>query len=446
MSNNVSLPERVITNIFQKIDNNKDDIIDFLAKLIKYRTPSQDPKDAYYQPEIKKCFSFLEETLTYMGFKTDMWNTKPMSFSEHPVLFGTLKGIGNGKSLAFNGHADVVPVGDPNKWHHDPWKGEVIDGKIWGRGACDMKGGVTAMVYAVNIINDCGYKLRGDVFFHIVSDEEVVGFGSRECAMREPSPDFLIVTEPTTLDLYPVVGGVEHFRIEIEGKEEHAGKRYATIYPQSEDTAYGVNAIEKGVKIVKALQELEYNWALTKKHPLFPPGFKNILPGIFIAGPGGGKDGQLNIISNPATTPNYCSIEYNTFYYPNETAKEIKQEIENYLLDICKYDPWLKDHPPKITWSIRDVSLPTFSTDADHKAITLLKDTLHYLGHKPKIKGPTYVCDISWYASKKIPGVLFGPGEITHAHSPDEFLDIAELLESIKTLALFLLEWCGFEE
>jgi acetylornithine deacetylase len=115
------------------------------------------------------------------------------------------------------------------------------------------------------------------------------------------------------------------------------------------------------------------------------------------------------------------------------------------VLDICKHDPWLKDHPPKITWSIRDVSLPTFNTDVDHKGITLLKDILNNQGYNPKVKGPTYVCDISWYSQKNTPGVLFGPGKITNAHSIDECLDITEFIESIKALALFILSWCGFE-
>ena len=130
----------------------------------------------------------MEKTFDKMGLERKKWLSKPMTFTEHPVLFGTLKGIGGGSSIAFNGHVDVVPVGDLSTWSHDPWSAAISDGKIWGRGTADMKSGVSAMIQALNIIQKCGFELRGDVFFHIVTDEEVVGFGSRQCAEKFPRP------------------------------------------------------------------------------------------------------------------------------------------------------------------------------------------------------------------------------------------------------------------
>ena len=382
-----------------------------------------------------------------MGLQRIKWLAKPMTFSEHPVLFGALKGIGRGSSIALNGHVDVVPVGDLSSWSHDPWSGVTSEGKLWGRGTADMKSGVSAMIQALGIIQKCGFELRGDVFFHIVTDEEVVGFGSRQCAEKFPRPDFVIVTEPTNLNIVPVLGGLEHLRIEIKGVESHAGKRFASIYPQKKDKRdSGINAIEKGIKIIKTLQELEKEWAISKQHPLLPPGFNTILPGYIAGGPGGGKDGRLNMISNPGTTPSYCAIEYNIWYYPDETLEEIKSEIEDCISSLCKYDSWLKNNPPKLTWNLRNVSFPPTNTNPDHQAINILKENCVNLSCRTKIEGATYASDLSWYAEKGIPGAIFGPGDISQAHSPDEFVTIDNYLKSVAILALTILGWCGYKE
>lgn len=439
------LSAEIVQKISQQVDASSDRIMAFLARLVQFRTASQDPQDLYFPTEIKACHAFLAEQLTAMGFGLESWLATPMTFAEHPVLVGTLKGSGGGPSMALNGHVDVVPTGDTSAWQHDPFGGEISGGKLWGRGACDMKGGVAAMIQAVQIIQQCGLRLKGDVQVHVVSDEEVVGFGSRQCAERVPQPDFVLVTEPTRLNILPVEGGLEHMRIEIEGREEHAGRRYSSTYPRAGDPGHGVNAVEKGLKIVQALQELERNWALSKSHPLLPAGFNTLLPGIFIGGPGGGKDGQLNIITNPGTTPNYCAIEYNIWYYPQETLDEIKRDIEGYVQALAQYDPWLKAHPPKFTWCLRNISFPPANTDPDHPAVRGLQTALHAIGHTPTIEGFNAAADLAWYAAKGIPGVIFGPGDLAQAHSPNEFIPVNDMLIATKAIALALLAWCGYE-
>ena len=441
-----ALPDSVIDRVSREVENSKDQILEFLSTLIRFRTPSQDPADKHFREDIQKLHSCIGEALREVGFGLDSWLAPPMSFDEHPVLVGKLPGAGEGPSIALNGHVDVVPTGDTSAWQHEAWGGEVSDGKVWGRGACDVKGGVASLVQAVRVLHDCGLRPKGDVFTHFVSDEEVVGFGSRECAAKAERPDFVIVTEPTELDVIPVEGGLEHVRIEIAGNEEHVGRRYASIYPRDEGQGHGVNAVEKGVKIVQALQELERCWGLYKSHPLLPAGFNTIMPGIFIGGPGGGKDGNLNLISNPGTTPNYCSIEINIWYYPQEKLEDIKREIEGCVMAVAEYDPWLKEHPPRFTWCLRNISFPPANTDADHEVVRHLVNSLKALGHPPQIKGFSAAADLAWYAERGIPGVIFGPGSIAQAHSPDEFVSVEDLLTATKAVALTVLAWCGYEE
>ena len=446
MSATNTLPLPIIERVTGQVNRSETEILRFLQDLVRFKTPSQDPENQKFPEGIRGIHAHIGEFLERHSFSLDSWLAPPMSFDEHPILVGTLRGSGGGNSIALNGHVDVTPTGDTSAWDHDPWSGDLQDGKVWGRGTCDMKGGVTAMIYAVKILQDCGFRLKGDVFVHIVSDEEVVGFGSRECAEKAERPDFLIVTEPTRLDVLPVEGGLEHMRIEISGREEHAGRRFASIYPQDVDKGHGANAVEKGLKIVQALQELERSWSVSKSHPLLPPGFNTLLPGILIGGPGGGQDGKLNIHSNPGTTPNYCSIEYNIWYYPHEHFEDIKRDVEACVMAVAKHDPWLKDNPPTFTWHLRNISFPPANTDPEHPGVKHLEGFLEYLGHSPQVKGFTAAADLAWYAEKGIPGIIFGPGDIANAHSPNEFVPISDMLDTTKAMALTLLAWCGYEE
>ena len=446
MPENNSLPHPILERVTRQVEKSETEIIGFLQDLVRYKTPSQDPEDLNFPEEIRSIHSHISEFLESQSFSLDSWLAPPMSFDEHPVLVGTLKGSGGGNSIALNGHVDVTPTGDTSAWNHDPWSANIEDHKVWGRGTCDMKGGVTAMMFAVKILKDCGFRLKGDVFVHIVSDEEVVGFGSRECADKAERPDFLIVTEPTRLDILPVEGGLEHMRIEISGREEHAGRRFSSIYPTDTEPGHGANAVEKGLKIVHALQELERNWSISKSHPLLPPGFNTLLPGIFIGGPGGGEDGRLRMHSNPGTTPNYCSIEYNIWYYPHESFDDIKRDVEACVMAVASHDPWLKDNPPKFTWNLRNISFPPANTDPAHPGVKFLEEFLRHLGHAPQIKGFTAAADLAWYAEKGIPGIIFGPGDIANAHSPNEFVPVSDMLDATKAIALTLLAWCGYDE
>src|SRR5262249_47666828 len=178
-----------------------------------------------------------------------------------------------------------------------------------------------------------------------------------------------VSVEPTELAIRFVEGGLVHFRIEVEGVEAHASTRYLSVHAGGKQGG-GVNAIEKMIKIIAALQELEREWAIQKSHPAMPPGYDTLLPGIIVGGPGGGKDGRLSLFSNAGTTPNYCSIEYGMWFYPQETLADVKAEVEGFVTDICRSDSWLREHPPKFTWSLGHIYFPPINTPLDHAAVT----------------------------------------------------------------------------
>ena len=309
-----------------------------------------------------------------------------------------------------------------------------------------MKGGVAAGIYAAKGIIDAGFGLDGDLWFHIVADEEVVGTSTRHLAVVSPPVDAVINAEPTELRIMPVEGGLVHFRIEIEGKESHAGNRYKSVHAGGHGESGGVNAIEKMMMIIRRLQELEKEWAIYRQHPLLPPGFNTILPGVIVGGPGGGSDGRLNLVSNPGTTPNYCSVDFNLWYLPGETLDEIQHEIETVVGAVSAGDLWLREHPPTFTWKLRNIWFPPVDTPVDHPFIQSISGVMTGLGFSPTIEAFTAASELAWYAEEGMNGTIFGPGSIAQAHGVDEFVRIDELVNSCRVMALTIAEWCGLSE
>jgi acetylornithine deacetylase len=277
----------------------------------------------------------------------------------------------------------------------------------------------------------------------VVSDEEVVGFSTRRLIRKLPRVDAVIDAEPTDLKIMPVEGGLIHFRMEFEGRESHAGNRYMSVHAGGHGDRAGINAIEKAIKVVVGLQELERQWGNLRGHPMLPPGFNTLLPGMISGGPGGGHDGQINLIANPGTSPNYCSVEYNVWYLPQETFEEIRDEIEGFVHDLCRTDPWLREHPPRFTWKLRNIFFPPVDTPPDHPFIQALGGSLDDLGLPRTVEAFTAASELAWYAEQGIDGSIFGPGRIAQAHSPNEYVEVEQLISACKVMALTAARWCN---
>jgi acetylornithine deacetylase/succinyl-diaminopimelate desuccinylase family protein len=424
--------------IVAAVDGLRDELVALLRALVSCRTDSQSEGNVEFAPEAMRCQDAVEERLASIGMEVHRWTEEP----RYPVVAGRFAGRGGGRSMAINGHVDVVPVGDASAWTHDPWGGEVADGKLWGRGATDMKGGVAAGIVAVEALRRAGVALAGDLWVHVVSDEEVVGWGTRRLIERLPRVDAVIDAEPTDLKIMPVEGGLIHFRMEFGGRESHAGNRYMSVHAGGLGDRAGINAIEKAIKVIVALQELERQWGNLRGHPMLPPGFNTLLPGVISGGPGGGHDGQINLVSNPGTAPNYCSVEYNVWYLPQESFEEIRDEIESYVADVCRTDPWLREHPPVFTWKLRNVFFPPVDTSPDHPFIQALAGSLESLGLPKRVEAFTAASELAWYAERGIPGSIFGPGRIAQAHSPNEYVEVEQLVAACKAIALTAAAWC----
>ena len=413
-----------------------------LRDLIAFRTESQAKEAVHFPDEARRCTGYVADFLAALGFEIDGWDVGPSAtFPAHPLVVARLPGAGKGRSLAFNAHVDVVPVGARSSWSQDPFGGQVVDGRLYGRGATDMKGGLAAAMWAVKTALGQGLEPRGDVVFHVVSDEEVVGNGTREIVERAPACDVTLSLEPTELRLCAAEGGLVHFRIEVEGVEAHASTRYLSVHAGGKSGG-GVNAIEKMVKLVVALQELERQWANAKSHPILPPGYNTLGPGIIVGGPGGGSDGRLNLFSNAGTAPNYCSVEYNMWFYPDESFDDVRAEVEDAVAAACRADPWLREHPPRFTWKLGHIYFPPLDVPLDHPAVGALAGSLRGVGLDPAPQGFGAATDLAWYGERSLPGIICGPGRLAQCHVADEYIDTEQLLLAAKVYAQMLVEWC----
>ena len=429
--------------IVEAVAASEEGLQSLLRDLIAFRTESQAKEATHFPAEARRCIDYVSGFLSALGFEIEGWDVGPSAtFDAHPLIVARLPGSGGGHSLAFNGHVDVVPVGDRSAWSADPFGGEVVDGRLYGRGATDMKGGIAAALWATKVALEQGLRPRGDIVFHSVSDEEVVGNGTREIVERAPSADITLSLEPTELKLCAAEGGLVHFRIEVDGVEAHASTRYLSVHAGGRGGG-GVNAVEKTIKLIVALQELERQWANAKSHPILPPGFDTLSPAIIVGGPGGGSDGRLKLFSNAGTTPNYCSVEYNMWFYPDESLEDVRAEVEEAVAAVCSTDPWLSEHPPRFTWKLGHIYFPPLDVPLDHPAVRTLAECLGSVGLEATPQGFGAATDLAWYGERSLPGIICGPGRLAQCHVADEYLDTEQLLLAAQVYALMLTEWCA---
>ena len=426
----------------QRLEAMRADIIQLTQELVAFKSVNPRfmlaPKDS----EETEVQAYLEARLRALDLRVARWEKEP----RRPNLVATLPGSGGGKSLAFNGHIDVVPIGDLDGWRHDPWGSDIVGGKLYGRGALDMKAGVAAFIAATEAIIASDIALKGDLQLHIVVDEEAGGFaGTRDVIARGFRADGVIVAEPTSGRIDAAEGGLSWVRVTIRGRAAHAGWRFAQIYPQADadaENAEGVNAIEKAVKFVQAVREFEREWAHSRHHPLMPPGITTINPGVIAGGVGLGADGMPQVTSNPAMIPDICVVDFDFKYLPSETFEAVRAEFEAFVAAFAQTDPWLREHPPTLEWHLANIDFPPFSTPADHPLIDAVRGAHQALNIETILTGKRAVTDAAFYAGAGMTPIILGPaGE--GLHGDNEFVVLDSLIETAKVFAGVILRWCG---
>ena len=331
-------------------------------------------------------------------------------------LYATFRG-GAGRSILFNGHVDTMPYGEAGAWNHPPLTPVIEDGKLYGLGACDMKGGLMASILAVKLLQEAGIGLPGDVHFTSVVDEEGGGNGSIQAAMNGRKADAVVVCEPTDNELILAHMGFVFYRVEIDGKSNHSGSKWL-----------GVSAIEKAVKLINALQEIEEKWSETYSHDLLPPPSLNV--GIIEGG------------TAASTVAGFCSFDVCIHYLP---ALMSEQEVENVFNEavekISSGDEWLEKHPVRVE---RFQAGGSFEMDETHALVDNFRQAYKDVrGKDAPVVGSPAGCDSRiWKNIAGCPTIQYGPGRLEQCHAVNEYLSIDSYLETILIYANLILQWC----
>lgn len=415
--------------VYAEVDRKAGEIVAFLQALVR---------EASLPGQESGAQSLMAERLGAMGLIVDAWD-HAADVTGHPAaaelppishlsgrtnLVGRLPGAGGGPSLLLNGHVDVVPAEPLAAWTTDPWGGEVRDGRLYGRGACDMKGGVVAMTMALDCILSAGFRPRGDVLIASVIDEEIGGHGTLGMLLRGYRADAAVVTEPTELEIHTAQRGSLLFRIRVVGLSAHAGYK-----------GEGVSAVEKAMYIYQVCMQAEAERRAGVRHPHFAR-YENPTPisiGVFHGG------------AWMATVPDAAEMEGVIGILPGEDPAAVRRWFEEYLAASSAKDPWLAEHPPLVEW-LR-TSLPA-ETPADHQAVAALHGAVkRALGEEPVLSAFPAGCDMRLLTGVgSIPTMIFGPGSLRRAHTHDEFVPIEEVMAATRALAGLILDWCGFAD
>jgi len=376
--------------------------------------------------------------LTAMGLEVDMWVMEGEELLNHPYfvsprnqfanspnVVGVWKGTGGGRSMILNGHVDVVPAGDEKQWEASPFSGAVIDGKLYGRGSTDMKGGNMAALLAIDTLQALGVRLKGDVIFQSVVEEESGGAGTLSTILRGYRADAAIVPEPTNLKIFPKQQGSMWFRLRVKGRSAHGGTRYE-----------GVSAIEKSMIVVKAIAELEQSRNERITDPLYE---KLPIPvPINIGVIEGGKW--------PSSVADLVKLEGRMGVAPGEEMESAKAEMEAALRQMAQQDPWFAEHPVELEWY--GARWVPGEVSEEHPLMGLLSEAYRTVcGSDPVIEASPWGTDGGLLTKlAETPAIVFGPGVTQVAHYPNEYIELDAVFQCAEILALTLIEWCGLSE
>lgn len=338
------------------------------------------------------------------------------NYNDRYNVYATFKGDG-GKSIMFNGHIDTMPPGDVTQWKTPPHEATVIDGKMYGLGTADMKGGLVAATLAVKLLKDAQINLPGDVTITSVCDEEGGGNGSIVAAMGCQKADGVVVCEGTSDELILAHMGFVFFDVKIKGKANHSGGKWL-----------GVSAIEKAIKVIRELEELEHDWLLKYKHPLLPA--PNLNVGVINGGTAG------------STVAGECEFKTCVHYLPGiMNYEQVAAEFTGAVNRVADSDLWLKDHRPEITIYQAGCG---FEMDENTPFVNAFKRSYTQVREKSvKVVGSPAGCDSRiWKNIAQCPTIQFGPGNLAQCHAVNEYVEIDSYLQSILIYAELILSWC----
>jgi acetylornithine deacetylase len=346
------------------------------------------------------------------------WPGEETTRSTLPVVIGRL-GRPGGRRVVLSGHVDVVPPGDPATWTVDPWAAEIRDGRLYGRGACDMKGGVAAILAAVRAIVASGAVegLGGELVVALVPGEEDGGQGTLAAIRAGATGDLAIIPEPSNLDIVVAHAGAITFRLTVPGRAAHASQRRE-----------GVSALDNLFTILRALEADEAARNAAETDPLMTV---LGLPYPTIVGIVAGGEWASTVLDRVVADGRYGVRLGQT---PADAAADLRRAIDAANAG----DPFLRDHPATV--EIVGGQFGSGRVPSDHPLPVGLAETVEAVtGRRPELLGEPYGADMRLFINEgATPCVIFGPGDVKVAHSADEHVPLAEVEACARVLAAWV--------
>ena len=326
-------------------------------------------------------------------------------------------GTGGGRSMLFNAHTDVVP---PSEGMDAPWTPKVVDGAVFGRGACDDKGQVAAFFLLLKTLDKLGLRLKGDVIGHLVTEEENGGNGSLAMTRNGEQADACIVLEPCGGGILTSIRGAVWFRLVFTGKAGHSG--------QAGKTRSALLMARDAIGILERYHDDLL--ASSRGFSLFDP-YPNPMPITF---------GRLQAGNWPAAAPSLATLEGVLGFLPNKTKEDICAEMKQ-VLDEQGGETLAGQFDLSFMYR-HDCSVVPPEHPLPQTLLTAAEDA----GVDLRIDAMTASCD-AWFYNNilNIPTVVYGPGTLAVAHSKDENIHMNDIADAVTVLTTTLINHCGVD-
>ena len=374
--------------------------------------------------------------LAAAGMDVERFATPEAELVDHPsfsseVVRGELHGVigrvggtdGDAQAgLLIDGHIDVVPLGDAARWSVDPWGAEVVDGRVYGRGACDMKGGIAAAIAAVEAIGAAGVVLERPLALATVVGEEDGGSGTLALLERGVRADAVLIPEPTELTVVPTVAGALSWRIHVPGRAAHGCLREE-----------GVSAIEVFRVVHDAVLAFEARRNAAVDDPLF----------AWLERPYAICGGRLFAGDWASSEADHLVWEGRYGVAPGEDETAARAAFEAAVAAAARDHPFLATHPPQVEWW--GGQFHAAATDPAALVVSAARAAVAAeFGGKATVRGMPYGCDAGLTAGYGgMPTVVLGPGDIRAAHTADESVAVEQLLAAARIDVRMILAACG---
>jgi acetylornithine deacetylase len=419
------------------VEENQPRLVEIIQQLVRIPSENTPPTGAEFE-----CQRYIQARLTGLGMQSELYYLDSVAgLKDHPVyrhnrnyanrpnVAAIRAGAGGGRSLLLSGHIDTVPRGS-EPWTRDPFGAEIEGNRLYGLGSNDMKGGIAAMIVAVEALKEAGVKLRGDLLLETVVDEEFGGVnGTLAARLRGFNADAAIICEPSQQMICPAQTGgrIAHLTLRSDPVGIlYEGEPPASVTDQLHFLLGRINEFARQRKNHTAVHPL-----YKESHDPTPVWVTKIYSGGW-----GTKE--------PITPPVTCKLELYWQAMPGEKLEEVDREFFKWFDELVAARPDLFTIKPEIEFPI--VWLPGSAIEGDDRLVTELSETFKQVtGRQPEVRGIGGPCDMFvFHQHFHTPALLFGPrGGATHA--PDEWVDLDSAFATVETLAQFICRWCGVE-